>query len=377
MITLSTRQAALILNALPNVGPVTLRRIRDTLQQPLAGILNATKEQLLSVNGVGEVICSSLLNWKSCTNHEAEEKRLLDNGHDFVTCDDEHYPKALKEIYDSPIGLYWNGSYRIDRPCVAMVGTRDCSAYGKSIARKLARDLSLLGICVVSGLARGIDTEAHEGALEGGGPTIAILGNGMDIIYPPENKSLYTRVSQNGAVITEFPYGRRGDRQTFPMRNRIIAGISQAIIVVESDINGGSMITARFAAEQNRHVFAVPGKLDQKNSRGCHALIRDGATLVTCAEDILECLLPQIRFPFVETEIKTVRPKESAFIKDKPELSGDEFAVYNVVREKGKMFQDDITVTSRIAPARVAVALTGLEIKGYLVRNLDGSIEPV
>ena len=200
----------------------------------------------------------------------------------FITPRDVGYPRLLKEIHDPPIGLYRKGVYDFAQPCVAIVGSRRTTLYGQSVAKKLAADLARLGFCIVSGLARGIDTAAHEGALSVGGKTAAVLGCGIDIVYPPENLALYRRIEAEGAILSEFPFGRRADRQSFPMRNRVVAGIAEAVVVVETDVSGGSMITARFAGEQGRLIFAVPGRIDQNTSAGCHQLIRDGATLLTC-----------------------------------------------------------------------------------------------
>ena len=183
--------------------------------------------------------------------------------------------------------LHRKGGYLFEQPCIAVVGSRRTTLYGQSVAKKLGSDLARLGFCVVSGLARGIDTAAHEGALSVGGKTAAVLGCGIDIVYPPENLDLYRRIVETGAVLSEFPFGRKADKQTFPMRNRVVAGISEAVVVVESDVQGGAMITARFAGEQGRLIYAVPGRIDQPTSHGCHQLIRDGATLFTGIDDIL------------------------------------------------------------------------------------------
>lgn len=373
MSELTPYQASLILNALPHVGPISFRRLRDNLMLSAEEILSASANSILSVHGIGEVICNSIKRWNHFFNLEREEKLLTGFNHRFVPQHDESFPSFLKEIYDTPIGLYWHGSLKkINIPCVAIVGTRRCTIYGKSFARKLAHDLASNGICVVSGLARGIDTNAHEGALEGGGSTIAVLGNGMDIIYPPENKNLYSRITENGAIISEFPYGRRGDRQTFPMRNRIIAGLCQAIVIVESDISGGSMITAKFAEEQNRLVFALPGRIDQKFSRGCNQLIRDGAILVTGAEDIVESLLPQIELPLLSLSQpckSTIRSEQSR------KLSENETLVYKFISENSHVSTEQILKQLSISPSSLSTSLISLEIDNLIARNLDGTFE--
>ena len=282
------RAARLVLNALPNIGPVTCRRLDDAIPGGPEAIFRASRSQLLEVKGVGNVVADTLLQWPQLFNLKREQERIAARNFRFIIPEDgDAYPALLREISDPPLGLYSTSGYTHGSQCIAIVGTRRRTTYGEKMARTLARELAASGWCVVSGLARGIDTAAHEGALEGGGETVAVLGCGLDIVYPPENLDLYRRVADNGAVFSEFFLGRSADKQTFPMRNRLVSGMSRAIVVVESDEGGGSMITARFAGEQGRTVCAVPGRADSAASRGCHALIRDGATLVTCVDEIL------------------------------------------------------------------------------------------
>jgi DNA processing protein len=286
------RAARLVLNALPNIGPVTCRRLADALGDDPLAIFRATRAQLLSVKGVGEEIANTLLAWQKFCDPQREFERLETRGWRFVVPEDgTAYPPLLREIYDPPQGLYATGEFRWGTRCIAIIGSRRLTSYGRQCARLIARELAASGWCVVSGLARGVDTAAHQGAIEGGGATVAVLGNGLDIIYPPENLALYRQIADGaGVVLSEFILGRKADRQTFPMRNRIVSGIAKAVVVIESDVDGGSMITARFAGEQGREVCAVPGRIDSPASRGCHALIRDGATLVTSVDDILESI---------------------------------------------------------------------------------------
>lgn len=284
---LTVAQAALVLNALPDIGPITTNRLLAELGGDPRSILSAAPAELERVRGVGARISGNIARWRELFDLEKEEARMEKAGVSFVPNGAPGYPRLLAEIPDPPIGLYRKGQYAFDRPAVAIVGSRRTTLYGQSVAKRLGADLGRLGFCVVSGLARGIDTAAHEGALEGGGVTAAVLGTGIDIIYPPENLALYRRIEEAGAIYAEFPFGRRADRQSFAMRNRIVAGMCEAIVVVESDVSGGSMITARFAGEQGRLIYAVPGRIDQPSSAGCHQLIRDGATLLTGVDDIL------------------------------------------------------------------------------------------
>lgn len=280
-------QALLVLNALPNIGPITTNRLLEELDGDPRAIFTSNARRLERVKGVGPAISRTIARWREHFDLAREEKKLAEAGAAFVTVRDEAYPKLLRQINDPPIGLYRKGDYAFEHPGVALVGSRRATLYGQAVAKKLGAELAERGFCVVSGLARGIDTAAHEGALSVGGRTAAVLGTGLDIIYPPENLDLYRRIAENGAVLAEFPLGRRADRQSFAMRNRIVAGMCEAVVVVESDVDGGAMITARFAGEYGRLIFAVPGRIDQPSSRGCHQLIRDGAALLTGVDDIL------------------------------------------------------------------------------------------
>ena len=248
---------------------------------------------------------------------------------------------------------------------MAIVGSRRSTIYGRSIAKKLAGDLARHGWCIVSGLARGIDTAAHEGALDVGGKTIAVMGCGLDIIYPPENGTLYNTICDRGAIVSEFPFGRRADRQTFPMRNRVVAGICRGIIVIESDVHGGAMITARFAGEQGRQVFAVPGRVDQASSRGCHELIRDGAVLVGSAADVLE------EFNYGRQVDIFVDAADSY----EPKLEGDARLLWNWFKEVEEGSVDDASSHLEITPAQAASTFLMLELKGLVKRRVDGKYE--
>jgi DNA processing protein len=278
----------MVLNAIPGIGPVTCRRLLEACGGEAERIFGMSRESLLAVDGVGPAAADALLGWRDIFAPEREFQKLARLEMSFTIPEDgEAYPELLREIYDPPPGLYATAGYAWGARCIGIVGSRRHTAYGEKMAYELARELAASGWCVVSGLARGIDTAAHKGALEAGGPTVGVLGCGPDIVYPPENLGLYREITASGAVLSEFCLGRKADKQTFPMRNRIISGMSRAIVVVESDLKGGSMITARFAGEQGRVVCAVPGRADLESSRGCHALIRDGAALVTCVDDIL------------------------------------------------------------------------------------------
>ncbi len=370
--TLTERQAFMILNDLPNIGPISLNRLLAEFGNDPRNVLDATRRQLETVRGIGPGSSDAVVNWRTHFDLAREEQRLAQAGATFITARDEGYPRLLKEIHDPPIGLYRKGGYLFGQPCVAVVGSRRTTLYGQSVARKLGSDLAKLGFCVVSGLARGIDTAAHEGALAVDGRTVAVLGCGIDIVYPPENLDLYRRIAETGAVLSEFPFGRKADKQTFPMRNRVVAGICEATVVVESDVHGGAMITARFAGEQGRLIFAVPGRIDQPSSAGCHQLIRDGAPLFTGVDDILSelnylgGLRPQaIASPGTPSVLEQLLPQ----------LSEEERRVFELLQGGALLGVDGISATSGLAPAQVSAALMMLELKKLVVKRADGSFE--
>lgn len=366
--SLTRRQAFLVLNALPHIGPVTLNRLLREFDGDPCRILGAEPRVLESCKGVGPKISSTLRRWPSLFDLPREEERLASSGAGFVTGDDAVYPPLLREIHDPPIGLYRIGTYAFDRPSIAIVGSRRTTLYGQTVAHSLGAELARLGFCVVSGLARGVDTAAHEGALSAGGATVAVLGNGLDIVYPPENLDLYRRIGATGAVVSEFPFGRRADKSSFAMRNRIVSGISKGVIVVESDVDGGSMITARFAGEQGRAIFAVPGRIDQPGSRGCHQLIRDGATLVTGVHDVLEELNYLV-------ELMPAASSTSDAAAPVPDLPDDERTIFECLAGGEILSPDTIAERLGLSSSSVAATLMLLELKTLVVRRVDGTYE--
>ncbi len=369
---LSERQAFLVLNALPNIGPIMLNQLLAEFGDDPCAILNASRPELESVKGVRPVISATIGAWREHIDLAREEERMAKSGADFITTRDAGYPKMLKEIHDPPIGLYRRGRYEFGAPCVAIVGSRRTTLYGQATAKKFGAEIARLGFCVVGGFARGIDTAAHEGALSVGGKTAAVLGTGIDLIYPPENLELYRRIeTESGAILSEFPFGRRADRQSFAMRNRIVAGMSDAVVVVESDVDGGAMITARFAGEQGRLIFAVPGRIDQGSSAGCHQLIRDGATLLTSIDDVLselnylEGLRPQ---PVAEkpADVAAGRPAN---------LTADEAKVFECFRVGAILSSDALTAQTGLSVPQLSATLMMLELKRLIAKRADGAFE--
>jgi len=370
--TLTEQQAFLILNALPNIGPITLNRLLEDLGGDPRAIFSTPSRRLESVKGVGPAISSTIANWHEHFDLAREEERMAKSSAFFITPRDTGYPKLLKEINDPPIGLYRKGGYTFEQPCIAIVGSRRTTLYGQSVAKRFGAELARLGFCVVSGLARGIDTAAHEGALSVGGKTAAVLGCGIDIVYPPENLSLYRTIEEQGAIVSEFSFGRRADRQSFPMRNRVVAGMCEAVVVVETDVSGGSMITARFAGEQGRLIFAVPGRIDQATSQGCHQLIRDGATLLTSVDDILselnylDGLRPQ---PIPQKDGSATSPFSPA------NLTEVEASVLEQFRGGALLTLDALTAQTGRLTAELSATLMMLELKHLVAKRADGTFE--
>ncbi|HYC73201.1 MAG TPA: DNA-processing protein DprA [Opitutaceae bacterium] len=373
---LSERQAFMVLNDLPNIGPVTLHRLLEQFDGDPRAILSAPRARLEAVRGVGPDTSAALADWRRHFDVAREEERLARTGAVFLTKDDPGYPRLLKEIHDPPIGLYRKGGYLFDQACIAVVGSRRTTLYGQTVAKKLGAELARLGFCVVSGLARGIDTAAHEGALSVGGRTAAVLGTGIDIIYPSENLGLYRKIAEAGAVLTEFPFGRKADKQSFAMRNRIVSGMSEAVVVVESGVSGGAMITARFAGEQGRLLFAVPGRIDQPSSAGCHQLIRDGATLLTGVDDLLSELnyLSGLRPRPIPP-----KPGEAEDSTDQPPLpaglSEAEARVLECFRGGGQLGIDQLAAETKMSAPEISAALMGLELKRAVAKRADGTFE--
>jgi DNA processing protein len=331
---------------------------------------------------VGPKLAERIHTYRSVVDVERQIALLSDYDAQIVTMDDDAYPLLLAEIYDPPLILFVRGVLApAQAPGIAIVGTRKPTNYGARMAHKLAYELALRGITVVSGMAEGIDTAAHEGALEAGGHTIAVLGCGVDIVYPPRNAELMHRIVQEGAAYSCFEMGVKPTKGHFPYRNRIISGLSLGTVVVEAPVGSGSLITARNAAEQGREVYAVPGEAGAYNSRGPHALLREGAKLVESAEDILvELNLPaEHRQPAsVDSsgqgasgaQASSVHRRQAQGPPSQPALSPVERVVLEVLHPDGS-FVDEIAASGRLSVSEALSALTMLELKG-MVRQFSG-----
>jgi DNA processing protein len=363
---MDSREALVALNLIDGVGPVRVRQLLEHFGEAPV-ILGASRQQLLHVHGIGEETADAIASWEKTIDLGAELKRIQEFGCRVVIQSDPEYPELLRQIYDPPIVLYIKGQLLPkDKNAVAMVGSRLTTHYGPEVARKLAYQLAYLGVTVVSGGARGIDTASHQGALSAKGRTVAVMGTGINICWPAENKQLFDRVVENGALITQFPFNRPGDKQSFPIRNRIVAGMTLGTVVVEANLTSGALITANFANEYGRQVFAVPGRIDSPRSKGCHDLIKKGAKLCEGAEDILS----EFEYLFPASN-KPPSPAETGVLPAL-ELSANEQKVYGLLSNE-EVGVDDIIRHSGLPPSAVSVALLSLEMK-RLVRQLPGKM---
>ncbi|MFH0990483.1 MAG: DNA-processing protein DprA [bacterium] len=293
----------LALSSVPRIGPHKIRALVAHFGGP-AEVLQASPRELIQVQGIEKKLASSIAHHKTGNQFATQQlKRLNNTGGRIITIWEKEYPDLLKKIYDPPAFIFVLGKLKVeDRFAIAIVGTRAPSHYGRMIAEMFTKELSTLGVTIVSGLARGIDTIAHSNCVSTHCRTIAVIGSGIDIPYPPENQKLMERIAEHGAIISEFPMGAKPDATNFPRRNRIISGMTFGTIVIESAIDGGAMITASTALDQNREVFAVPGNINEKRSAGPNTLIREGrAKLVLSAEDVLSELELQFR-PLLKKE---------------------------------------------------------------------------
>jgi DNA processing protein len=359
---MNSTEACIALNMLPTVGPVRLRKLLEIFEEPQR-VLAAKRSELRGAEGIGNEVADQIANWESIVDLAAELDRIREFDATVITQESPSYPKSLREIHAPPIVLYVCGQLQErDHHAIGIIGARCTTHYGTESAKKLAYQLAYAGLTVISGLARGIDTAAHQGALAAKGRTIAVIGSGLSKLYPPENRGLAEKIRDgNGAIVSEFSMEIEPDRQTFPMRNRIIAGWSHGVLVVEAGLNSGALITASQALEQGRSVYAVPGHINAPSAFGSNRLIQQGAKLVMDASDILDDL--QILLP--ET-----KPSPEAAARTLPALSDEERRVYDAI-ESTETAIDDIGRKCQLPSATVSSALLRLELK-RLVKQLPG-----
>jgi DNA processing protein len=338
------------------VGSIFFRLLINAFGSP-AVVLKANTNALESVPGIGSQTAQAIVNTEIDEFCEKTYQRLIDCGAQIVSIWSETYPHNLKEIHDPPALIFVRGELPAqDEMCIALVGTRAPNAYGLQQAHRIAEDLGSRGIATVSGMARGIDASAHDGSLQGNGRTFAVFGCGIDFIYPAENKSLAHKIESSGGLISEFVPGTQPDPGFFPRRNRIISGLSAGVLVVQGDEKSGALITAKLAIDQNREVFALPGGIDDRRSRGPHNLIRQGATLVTSADDILEGL-----------GVGTKGENSPRIEKHRPALTPSEEIVAQRLTSE-PVHIDKLVQELQQPVATVLTDLLGLELKGWVVQ---------
>ncbi|MCX7793573.1 MAG: DNA-processing protein DprA [Thermodesulfovibrionales bacterium] len=356
------------LSLINDIGPIIGRRLISTFGSA-EEVFRQSESALLEVDGIGRERARSIKNFNDWKKAEEILRRCRLLGIEVISEDNHLYPENLKTLQDAPLVLYMNGKViSRDRYAIAIVGSRRCSEYGRRVAEKLSRELSEIGMTIISGLARGIDTIAHTVALRAGGRTAGVFASGLDRIYPPENKDLIKKIINNGFVISEFPPGTRPDKENFPRRNRLISGLSMGTVVVEAENESGALITANYALEQGREVFAVPGSIFSKTSEGTNNLIKNGAKPVSCIEDIIEEFGSKLR----GLQIKRGNNCRGTFSAKHGELefSDREKAIIKML-EAEPLHIDHIVRKSGWSVSEVSSLLLELELKGA-VKQLQG-----
>jgi DNA processing protein len=350
------------LNFLSDVGPIRARKLLAAFKSP-AHIFQMSVDELKRIGNIGENRAKSILGFKDWDRVQREIDNALKNDIQVITLTDQEYPESLQYIPDAPIVLYIKGGLRNDdRYALAVVGSRRATHYGLRIAEEISSELSLYGLTIVSGMARGIDSASHKGALRTNGRTIAVLGSGIDVPYPRENKKLMEAIISSGAVISEFPLGAAPLREHFPRRNRIISALSLGVLVIEATVDSGSLITVGYALEQGKEVFALPGNITSTNSKGTNNLIKKGAKLVESSEDIIEEISMQIK--------GLLKEKRSISEKKLPSMTDEEKKLYSLLDSEPKHIDSIIRHTEMLS-SKVLSLLLSLELKG-IVRQAEG-----
>jgi DNA processing protein len=356
------REARWAFGLLPQIGGAALKNLLAAFGSA-ARAWEAGPQALQAVPGISPGMARAIRRFPWAQALREDQERVARAGVRIIVWGDPEYPARLQEIASAPPILYVRGSLEPgDDAAVAVVGARHATAYGEDVARELAAELTRRGLTIVSGLARGIDAAAHRGALEADGRTLAVMGSGLDQVYPSEHRGLAERVAGQGAVLTEFPLGTPPLQLNFPRRNRIISGLSLGVIVVEAGVHSGALITAHHALEQGREVFAVPGRVHARYSEGCNRLIKAGAKLVETWEDVLSELVPSLKGR------RARRPAAAA----PPALTAEERRVFDLLAG-GPVHIDALIAEAGLPGGRVASALVGLEMKG-VVRQLSGKM---
>ncbi|MBF0385835.1 MAG: DNA-protecting protein DprA [Candidatus Omnitrophica bacterium] len=363
------REAIVALNAVCGLGNARIRKLIEVFGS--AQTIFRLKRQDIEASGIiTDEVIGNLLSFDADSFIKKEFQLLAKAEADFVVIGDHGYPGNLNNIPDKPAVIYFKGIIpeTIDMS-LAVVGSRSASFYGLSLAKEFSSRLAELGFVVISGMARGIDSSAHWGVINSGGTTVAVLGSGLNVIYPPENKDLFERISEQGCVFSEFPMAATPQPYNFPRRNRIISGLSLGVLIVEAALRSGALITADFALEQGRDVFAIPGKIDNPTAKGVNELIKQGAKLITCVEDIIH----ELKVPLVNltaTDKKEIKGFTSPVILDN--LSESEIAVFNVISTDPIRFEN-VSEAAKLNLSETSAALLNLELK-KMIKQMPGKM---
>jgi len=353
------REALLSLYSIPGIGPARMRSLISCFGSA-QNVLDAPVRQLMEIRGVTQNIASKIKNEVNEAFVKSQIDMLKLHDADLISYWDAEYPERLKSIYDPPAFLFVKGHYNtMLLDAIGIVGTRTPSPYGKNVTVTMAREMVAGGLAVFSGFARGVDTLAHQATVDAGGATLAVLGNGLDIIYPAENKKLYERVLERGLFVTEYPFGTKPDAGNFPKRNRIISGLSLGILITEAGAKSGALLTAMYALDQNRDIFAVPGPIHASKSAGCNELIKQGAKLVQGPADIMSELSGRIA-------------QNNEPVKPKPKLNEPAKTLYGLLDGEA-LHIDQLALKAGISTSEALSALLMLELNG-LVRQMAGKM---
>jgi DNA processing protein len=355
-------EALLGLSSIPRIGPSRMRKLISILKSPEA-VINASQRQLMDIEGIDQKMAARIKEGPDDSFVETQITEMKKHDVDIISYWDEEYPARLKRIYDPPAFLFYKGDLNaLDGNAIGIVGTRNPSSYGKLITERFSRELVEQNFTIISGFARGIDTIAHTSALKSNGTTIAVLGNGLDTVYPAENKKIMEQFLKQGVILTEYPMGTLPDGGNFPKRNRIISGLSVGILVTEAGSKSGALITALYAVDQNREVFAVPGPITSGRSSGTNKLIKEGAKLVQSVDDILSELDKQLNLSFSQT-VKQV---------ELPELTGNLKTIFETLGDE-PIHVDQLAFKADLSPAETLSGLLTLELMG-LIRQMAGKM---
>jgi DNA processing protein len=355
-------EALLGLFSIPTIGPTRMRKLIAVFGSPEA-VLKAAFRQLTEVEGIDQKTAEKIKAGPDQQFVRSQLEMMQTHETQVITYWDEVFPQRLKKIFDPPALLFYKGNPEcLNRPGLAIVGTRTPSGYGRMITEMFAKELTLQNLQIISGFARGVDTIAHKVTLKNGGSTIAVMGAGLDQIYPPENKSLFNEIPGNGVIISEYPMGVKPDAGNFPKRNRIISGLSHGVLITEAGEKSGALITALYAVDQDREVFAVPGAITNPKSKGVNTLIKKGAVLVQNVQDILDEISAQLG----------LSPNREPVVREDPQLAGNEKIIYDFLDDQ-PVHIDQLALKSDRSPAEALSALLMLELKG-LIRQMAGKM---